>query len=102
MLRKALRSEYSDVANGDVEVLREHLGQRGDRPLTHFDLPGEAGHMAVLADAQEGVEIARRPGAEGRRMRRLGLLAPGGPAPDDPAPQAGPDALEEFAAGGQA
>ena len=87
----------ADIIQGDIEVLGEHLGQRGDRPLAHFNLPGEAGHMAVLADMEEGIEIAFRLGAKRARARRLRFLGAGGLAQNHPDHEPLPQTVEKFA-----
>ncbi len=41
----------------DVELLGQHHGQGGHDALAHLDLAGEAGHPAVRADREVGVEV---------------------------------------------
>jgi hypothetical protein len=55
---------HVDRGEGDAQLLRDHLRLRGQHPLPHFDLAGEYGDAAVVADHQVGVEI-------------LGIGAPG-------------------------
>ena len=51
-----------------VQFVCQHLGQRSDHALTHFDLSGKAGNPAVFPDFQKGVEIR----GEGRPFGLLG------------------------------
>jgi len=90
--------DHADVVDGNVEVLGEHLGQRGDRTLAHLDLAREARHVAVLVNVQEGVEVPCRLGAHRDRMRRLRHLGARGPAEDDPYEEARAQALDKLTA----
>ena len=48
---------HVDVIERDVELIGQHLGQRSNDALPHFDLTGEAGNPAIFADLKEGIEI---------------------------------------------
>ncbi len=85
----------STTSSAHLELVGQHLRERGVDPLSHLDLAGEAGDAAVLADAQEGVVVVGQLAGEAARCR--GLLGPEIAAGDGDE-DAAPEQLEEAAA----
>src|SRR3990172_62333 len=49
--------DHLNGAQRHTKLFGQHLGKRGDNPLTHLNLAGKAGDAAIFSDVEEGVKI---------------------------------------------
>ena len=49
--------DHVNAIQGHIQLLCQHLGQRGVDALSHLDFAGKTGNAAVLSDPKIGIEI---------------------------------------------